>query len=133
MTDKLTALQKMEQAMRRRYGQNGSANDDVELSQDINPFTRPGWLRFTEEMPIEEARRRYPYARPVPEPAGLRVGYLICDCICNCGSIVQVARTPRKGTSDTLCMSCLEQHNRLNPEHMPWPISGVVVLPPEKK
>jgi hypothetical protein len=67
------------------------------------------------------------------DPEQLRPGFLICDCICNCGSIVQVVRTPRKGTNDTLCMTCLELSNRLDPAHRPWPASGVVILPPEKK
>lgn len=122
MTDKLTDLQKLERAARGRYGQNAGHNDLIEAAADAKRIRE----ELAEDVPAA-------IRRPSEVENGLRLGYLLCDCICNCGSIVQVVRMPRKGTNDTLCMACLERSNRMDPEHKPWPVSGVVVLPPEKK
>lgn len=119
----LADLGALERRMRQRFAQNGSHNDDVEIGQMGGEI-----LRLSQELPIEEVRRRYPR----PRADGLRPGHLFCDCICNCGSIVCVAFKPEKGTEGVLCMTCLELSRRKDPHHMPWPASGVVVLPPEK-
>lgn len=130
----LADLGALERRMRQRFAQNGSHNDDVEIAADRISLTeaiqqaRGGYTHLTEELPIEEVRRRYPR----PRADGLRPGHLFCDCICNCGSIVCVAFKPEKGTEGVLCMTCLELSRRKDPHHMPWPASGVVVLPPEK-
>jgi hypothetical protein len=119
LTDKLTELQKLERAARGRYQQNAGRNDNAEIVEDI--------ARILRGLGVATAQN----INPLSEPS-FRPGYVLCDCICNCGSVVQVVRQPRKGTNDTLCMACLERHNRKEAEHMPWPVSGVVVLPPEK-
>ena len=119
MPDELARLQDAERRLRERFSQNGTATDDRERKVCAA-------YSISQEMPIEEARRRFPRAD------GLRPGVLVCDCICNCGSIVQVAFKPEKGTEGVLCMTCLELSRRKDPHHMPWPASGVVVLPPEK-
>jgi len=116
MADKLTDLQKLERAARARTGQNAGRNDRAEIVEEVARIFRRS------PRPVD----------PLSEPS-FRPGYVLCDCICNCGSVVQVVRTPRKGTNDTLCMTCLERSNRMDPEHRPWPESGVVILPPEKK
>lgn len=111
MAEELNKLQRLERAARGRYSTNGSTNDRAELVAEL----------------LETARRVFDRD---DEP--LHLGRVMCDCICNCGSIVCTIRLPRKGTSDTLCMTCLELSNRNDPAHKPWPVSGVVILPPEK-